>query len=60
MKQAIFTALQSVQVANKEHPRAGEAGAVITPAPNDDDEVMVRFDTDLVEEAVAVADLRIL
>jgi hypothetical protein len=60
MKQAIYTALQSVQVWNKDHPRHGQAGAVMTPAPNENDEVNVRFDVDLKEEAVAIADLKTL
>ena len=60
MKQAIYTALQSVQVKNADHPRDGQAGAVMTPSPDENDKVKVRFDVDLVQELVNVADLRTL
>lgn len=55
-----FSALQSVQVTNPDHPRHNEAGAVLDITPNEANEITVRFDADLAEEKISVTDIRAL
>jgi hypothetical protein len=55
-----FTALQSVQVINPDHPRVNQAGAVIDIEPDQDNNIVVRFDVDLAEEKIAVTDIHAL
>ena len=56
----MFQALQSVQVTNPDHPRHNEAGAVMEITPDEQNQVLVRFDADLSEEKVAIEDLKTL
>jgi cell division septation protein DedD len=53
-----FSALQSVQVTNPDHPRHDQAGAVMEINEDADGNVTVRFDSDLAVEPVAVTDIR--
>jgi hypothetical protein len=53
----MFQIWQSVKVQNDQHPRAGQAGVVHATNPKHPDEVVVKFDLDASQEAVAVADL---
>lgn len=53
-----FSALQSVQVTNPDHPRVDQAGAVIDITPDADGNISVRFDSDLVVESIAETDIR--
>jgi hypothetical protein len=52
-----YSIWQSVKVTNEEHARAGQAGTVHATSLKHPDEVVVKFDVDSTEEAVAVADL---
>lgn len=57
----MFNVWQSVKVTNEEHPRAGTAGTVFATNPTTHpNEVVVKFDVDGTEEAVAIADLKTL
>jgi len=56
----MFQALQSVQVTNPDHPRHNEAGTVMEITPDEQNEVLVRFDADLAEEKISVTDIRAL
>ena len=55
-----YSALQSVQVTNPDHPRHNQAGAVLDITPDDKNEILVRFDADLAEEKISVTDIRAL
>ena len=54
----MFPVWASVKVTNPDHPRVDTAGTVVGVNPEKPEEVSVRFDTDLVTEVVAVADLK--
>lgn len=54
----MFQIWQSVKVTNEQHARAGQAGVVHATNPTHPDEVVVKFDSDGQQEAVAVADLK--
>lgn len=53
----MYSIWQSVKVTNDQHPRVGQAGTVHATNPHHPDEVVVKFDVDEQQEAVAVADL---
>lgn len=53
----MFQVWQSVKVNNEQHPRVNQAGTVVATNPKHTDEVVVKFDADGQQEAVAVADL---
>ena len=55
---SIFPVWASVKVTNPDPPRVDTAGTVVGVNPEKPEEVSVRFDTDLVTEVVAVADLK--
>ena len=50
----------SVKVTKPGHPREGQAGMVWSTFATDDTKVVIRYDTDEVEEVVAVEDLQFL
>lgn len=57
----MFEIWTAVKVINEAHARAHQAGTVtMRNVANHPDEVVVKFDKDLTEESVSVADLQAL